>query len=196
MSTSAGHPAASPFSTNFLRSVPLFVCAGIFFVGGAVVLSLDPHYGPGPFTLWALLFTLGFVSSIGGVASWLLAAEPGAPRPSARETPAPPTPTRRSDSPAEFPAERDRTLFGRPSPTVHERPAPGAPYRPVAADFDAQPGPPSPDWDEEGASEELPYPLPDPNEAVSVEDALRDLDGIERDLVPRSRPPTPRSSSS
>ena len=81
MSPSAGAPEPPLLSVNFVRSLPLFIVAGVFFGIGVVAFVLDPHYGPGFFTLWALLIALGFVSSIGGVASWLLVPEPEAAAP-------------------------------------------------------------------------------------------------------------------
>jgi hypothetical protein len=210
MVASTGPRSTSPVSTNFIRSVPLFGIAGAFFLAGVVVFWTDPHYGPGPFTLWALLIALGFVSTIGGVASWLLAAEPSGP-PARSAPPARPTSRRipeRGATPEPL-ARPPRVDFGRPPPTVRERPAP-APYRPTASDFAtpprSEPAPyrPTPSdfaepaastevWDEEGATEEPPFPQATSSGGGSVEDALHDLDGIERDLAPRSRSPPDHS---
>ncbi|HTS33326.1 MAG TPA: hypothetical protein VMI55_05245, partial [Thermoplasmata archaeon] len=49
-------------SASFLRSLPLFIASAIFFALGGAVLRIDPTYGPGAFTLWALLLALGFVA--------------------------------------------------------------------------------------------------------------------------------------
>ena len=187
MSRSADAPEPPLLSVNFVRSLPLFIVAGVFFVVGVVAFYLDPHYGPGFFTLWALLIALGFVSAIGGVASWLLVAEPPSTSPSPRPT-RKPVPDAQGMSGAVVPPQRSRTDFGRPNPDVRERS--GAPtYRPTASDFgDSLGGAPA--WDEEGAHEEPPLPIGDPAEFVSVEDALRDLDGIEQALVPRAPPPS------
>lgn len=193
MAESVSVVGSAGLSVDFLRSVPLFAVAGVFFVAGVLVLHFDPHYGPGVFTLWALLIALGFVSAIGGVVSWLLTAEPppaGASPRTERVTPparvTPPVPPTRREMPPPAP-RRNRGEFGRPEPPARGR-SEAPTYSPMPSDFEpAAPHPP--EWDEEGAREEDPYPVGDPAELVSVDDALRDLDGIERDLVPRARRP-------
>jgi hypothetical protein len=202
---------ASP-STNLVRSLPLFAVAGAFFGAGAVVLRLDPRVGPGWFALWALLIALGFISCIGGVVSWLLAGESGVP-PDPPRTHRSRT-SGRPTAGVEALAPRGRTEFVRPPPGILSRSGPNR-YSPEPSDFeptpmfadaeledfsseepepveiDAPPTGPSPDlpeWDEEGAQEEEPYPVGEPAPMVSVDEALRDLDGIERDLVRRGRP--------
>ncbi len=174
-------------SVSFLRSLPLFIASGLFFVFGAVVYVFDPHYGPGSFTLWALLLVLGFVAAIGGVASWLLVAEPE-PRP-------PPRPKgRRWESPAETAPDPepgvvlDRAESGRPAPAVRER-ATSPRYVPHPTELAGQMPPrsgrrPLADWDETDATE-TPVTGVGPGYA-SASEALRDLDGIEEELVPRT----------
>ncbi|MGA8664319.1 MAG: hypothetical protein WB809_04530 [Thermoplasmata archaeon] len=193
MSRSADAPEPPPPSDNFIRSIPLFVVAGVFFAIGVLAFLLDPHYGPGFFTLWALLIALGFISAIGGVASWLLVAEPSSSPPTARAVrkpaPDPPGPSKSSGVPP-----RARNDFGRPTPDVREvRDAPV--YRPHPSDFGDSVSA-APVWDEEGAREEPPPPIGDPASFVSVEEALKDLDGIEQALVPRGRPPSRGESTS
>jgi hypothetical protein len=174
-------PEESLISVSFLRSLPLFLAAALFFAVGAAVLVFDPRYGPGAFTLWALLITLGFVSCIGGVASWLLVGEPGRPSESAAR----PVRTR---PPADEEPEEERpeplavepTEFGRPIPAVRARSA-SSQYAPRAAQLGI-PVRARPEWDEDA---ELPVAGP-VLPTISAADALRDLDGIEQELVPRT----------
>jgi hypothetical protein len=177
----------SLISDAFLRSLPLFLCGAVFFVAGVVVFDRYPQYGPGAFTLWALLFALGFVSAIGGVASWLLVTEPATVTVARRARPdrGRDEPVRRPSLSPEVPARTDRSDFGRPVPSV--RPAEDAlRYRPSPSELVVVP-PTRAAWDEE-AGAELGALAPKPSsEAGSVEDALRDLDGIEQDLAPRPR---------
>jgi hypothetical protein len=184
---------------NFVRSLPLFVAAAAFFVAGGLVLEFDPHVGPGVFTLWALLLALGFVSAIGGVASWLLVGDgsrsPTASRPSPSPSPSPSPAPASSLRAAGNPTPRARAEFGRPPPAASP-PREIPPYRPIPSDLDPTVLASTAEWDEEGAVEEFPYPADTLVDSSSVEDVLRDLDGIEHDLAPRSRPPPRRSLSS
>jgi hypothetical protein len=189
---------------EFVRSLPLFILAAVFFVAGVVLRFAYPTYalyGPGAFTFWALLLALGFICAIGGVVSWTLAGEV---LPMAEETPTP------SPTPAYLPIEF-------PEPTVP--PEPPAPVRPghVRADF----GRPAPDirssaaggdWYEGPTDSERfagpEYVLPidvqplaetaeqeEGTEGVEpVEKVLADLERIERDLAPRARVVEPSES--
>jgi len=177
-------------SASFLRSLPLFIVSAIFFAVGGAVLDFDPRYGPGSFTLWALLFALGFVAAIGGVASWLLVEEPAPPEPAAPRG-------RRAlrgsaldleEEPAQPPG-LDRSEFGRPTPWVRDRTGP-APYVPSTAELNGTTRE-APEWDEDV----LTPASAEPAGSISAADALRDLDGIEQELVPRTSghatPPAP-----
>jgi hypothetical protein len=188
---------------EFLRSLPLFVLADVFFIAGAVLRFAYPTYalyGPGVFTFWALLITLGFTCTIGGVISWTLGSD---------STPAPARPAAPSRSPTYLPIDfpesakptpspeppppiRARTEFGRPAPDI----------RPAAAAGDWNEGP----TDSErfvGTEYIVPIESPTLAEAVSdeggteaepVERVLADLERIERELAPRARVVEPSSS--
>ncbi|MCI4372794.1 MAG: hypothetical protein L3K02_04030 [Thermoplasmata archaeon] len=178
---------------EFVRSLPLFGLAAVFFVAGGVLRFAYPTYalyGPGVFTFWALLLALGFTCTIGAVVSWTLA---GDSTPAALEatTPAPtpaylpidfPEPESMNPEPAR-PA-RGRTDFGRPMPDV----------RPTSAGGDWYEGPTDTErfvGPQHVRPVELP-PLPDsmgqdPAETEPVEQVLADLERIERDLAPRAR---------
>ncbi len=188
-------PEEPLISASFYRSLPLFISSALFFAIGAAVLLFDPRYGPGAFTLWALLFALGFVAAIGGVASWLLVEEPAPARTVApasrpeRET----LPVWSEDNEPVRAPVIDRADYGRPVPAVHERGGP-APYAPTFPELSgtaaAAPGP--------GGEALLGLDLPwagSPTETISPADALKDLEGIEKELVPRNSvrasPPAP-----
>jgi hypothetical protein len=177
------------FGLPFRRSLPLFLLGAVFFVAGVFVWVNWPHYGPGDFALWALLLALGFVSCIGGVASWLLPGDepaPAEPRPESR-LPRPNAP-RRADvyQPEAWELGHGRRPvarpdFGRPLPEV-ARPLPRAAL-PTASGAPASPGGSAqPEWSEEGAHDSAREP---------VATILADLDGIESELAPRRTPPAP-----
>jgi hypothetical protein len=174
-------------SASFLRSLPLFIVSGIFFALGAAVLRLDPTYGPGTFTLWALLLALGFVAAIGGVASWLLVEEPTpeaakGPRPRAEKGASRPVAFAR-EAPA-GPSTIDRLEFGRPAPSVHDLGAEPR-YPPSASTTSTPRGRPA-EWDEDAVSDSGGSASDQFSESISPADALKDLDGIEQELVPRT----------
>jgi hypothetical protein len=187
---------------EFLRSLPLFVLAALFFIAGAVLRLAYPTYalyGPGVFTFWALLLALGFTCSIGGVVSWTLAGDaPATPTPTETAAPSPaylpidfPEPDSPTASPEPSPPGRERSVFGRPAPDI----------RPAAANADFYEGP----TDRE-RYEAPKYLLPlevqpntEPVEKTSdepepVEKVLADLERIERELAPRARVVEPTST--
>jgi hypothetical protein len=145
-----------------------------------------PRYGPGEFTLWALLAALGFISAIGGVASWLLPADEPASVDEDR-APAPVRPSPRSSAPASSRARSSAAPaeFGRPAPDVAHRllPRPEPRVAAVATANAGDAGPP--EWSE--APEDQP-----PKEPVSS--VLADLEGIERELAPRRGAPPAASA--
>jgi len=180
---------------EFIRSLPLFVGAAIFFTAGAVLrigFRAYADYGPGGFTLWVLLIAFGFTATIGGVVSWTLASDA---TPAAVETPT------RLTSPAYLPIK-----FTEPIQSVH----PPEPPRPVRARSDF--GRPAPDirptaaagsWYESPTDSERfvgpeyihPVEVRPPTKSIAeapfgsepVEKVLADLERIERELAPRSR---------
>ena len=176
-------------STSFLRSLPLFIASGIFFAFGAVVFVFDPHYGPGTFTLWALLLVLGFVAAIGGVASWLLVGEP---EPEGSAAPAPHRSRRWENADQESDEPRvvlARSESGRPAPSIRE-PSVSPRYAPhpaeVAGAMGARGSPRRlPDWDETDTAESAPEVPEGGSGYASASEALHDLDGIEQELTPR-----------
>jgi hypothetical protein len=165
------------FSTPFGRSFPLFVLAGAFFVSGVLVWVAWPRYGPGAFTLWALLLALGFIASIGGVASWLLPGDDPEPD-DARSIPAVVRASFQQDPAGLRPGAYDaatRAEFGRPLPDVSRRSTRA--LRPAVAAPPAEHTPARlPVWSEEGAMAA---------ELEPVANVLADLDGIEQELAPR-----------
>jgi hypothetical protein len=188
-------------TSEFTRSLPLFLAAAIFFVAGAVLrfgFPTDANYGPGAFTFWALLLALGFTCAIGGVISWTLGGEP---------TPVPAEPTAPTASPTylpiEFPEAAARVPMPEPSRAGRARPDHGRPVpevRPVAADGDFYEGPADserfvgpPDVRPiEVASVAESEPAAPPSMVTeAVEEVLADLERIERDLAPRARPTEP-----
>lgn len=181
-------------SVSLYRSLPLFISSAVLFVIGLFVLYSRPHFGPGFFSLWALFVALGFVAAIGGVASWLLVEEPSAPsargartRPAKEDAPGEP-----DRVPLSQPSRVDRADFGRPSPLVHDR-GDARPYAPTVAELGTS-VPPAPEWDEDAPTVTEPLARSNWAESFTPADALRDLDGIEQELVPRSSarssPPT------
>ncbi len=178
-------PSEPPPSGSFSRSLPLFISAAIFVAIGVAVLHFDPRYGPGVLALWVLLFALGFVAVTGGLASWLLVEEP-----SLRAEPEPQPRRGREETPTEVDAESvrpsapDRSEFGRPLPYVHEWDEPPAYPRP-SGEMGASALEP-PEWDEEGVDNAEPPLAARLAGSLSANDALRDLDGIEQELVPRT----------
>lgn len=174
-------------SASFLRSLPLFIASAIFFALGGAVLRIDPTYGPGAFTLWALLLALGFVAAIGGVASWLLVEEPTPESSTGARSRAGPGAARastyREQKPA-APLALDRGEFGRPAPSVHDLGA-EAPY-PISASRTSAPRPRPPEWDEDAVIDPGTSASDQFSESISPADALKDLDGIEQELVPRT----------
>ncbi len=187
---------------EFVRSVPLFVLAAVFFIAGGVLRFAYPTYalyGPGVFSFWALLLALGFTCAIGGVVSWTLAAE------------APPVPARPSAAsitpeylPIDFPESakvvevaepprpvRERAVFGRPTPDI----------RPTAGAGDWYEGPTDSERFD-GPEYVLPIDVQPLAEAMGaadeaefepVEKVLADLERIERELAPRARVVDPTS---
>jgi hypothetical protein len=180
---------------EFVRSLPLFFGALVFFAAAVVLRVGFPKYaayGPGVFSFWTLLLALGFTCTIGGVVSWTLA---GDPEPSVETTATP------SPSPAYLPIEfpepsgspnsstptappRSRSDFGRPTPDIRSTGAAVDWYEsPTDSELFIAPRAPAP---------EIP-PTPEPTapmggEALEpVEQVLADLERIERDLAPRSR---------
>jgi hypothetical protein len=204
-STSTGPKRSGWWATSeFKRSLPLFLAAAIFFVAGGVLrfgFPADANYGPGAFTFWALLLALGFTCTIGGVISWTLAGEPNAAPAEAPPVPAPPTylpidfPEPASHAPAAEPVRvtRSRAEFGRPAPEV----------RPVAPAGDFYEGPTDRERFE-GPSYVVPIELPPvaapvradlPRPSLEpVDDVLADLERIERELAPRARTAEPSSA--
>ncbi|MCI4364808.1 MAG: hypothetical protein L3K10_01910 [Thermoplasmata archaeon] len=177
-------------SSGLVCSLPLFLLGAVFFVSGIAVRFDYPTYGPGAFTLWALLLALGFISTIGAVASWTLA---GDPVPAPREaTSAPVVP---AYLPIEFPestpspnldtAGRTRADFGRPTPEVRAARLEGEWYEgPTETErFAGRPA-------REPTGVEALEDLSSTPEVGSepVEKVLADLEGIEKDLAPRARP--------
>jgi hypothetical protein len=202
MAEQAFHPVPSPWwrTPEFLRSLPLFVLATVFFVAGVVLRFAYPSYalyGPGAFTFWALLIALGFTCTIGGVISWTLGSE-AAPAGAEPEVPS----TTPAYLPIEFPEPmevagpappvRARGEFGRPAPDI----------RPVAAGGDWFETP-SDSEQFVGPEHALPIevqPLAAAmtegagNEVEPVEQVLADLERIERELAPRARVVEPSSA--
>jgi hypothetical protein len=189
---------------GFVRSLPLFVLAGAFFVAGGVVRLADPKYalyGPGFFTFWALLLALGFTCAIGAVVSWTLAADPAPPSPEApARTKAPAYlpidfPDSAPHGPAAEPvaAARAREEFGRPAPAV--RPM-GAAAEWYEAPTDSEhPGGPVPLGTGPVGSGTTSVTEPDRPESSgdseAVQRVLADLEQIERELAPRARATEP-----
>jgi hypothetical protein len=180
---------------EFVRSVPLFALAAVFFVAGAVLRYAYPSYalyGPGVFTFWALLLALGFTCTIGAVVSWTLAGEPVPDDSKEALVGVPPTylpiefpePTR--EPPVEpLPLARSRAEFGRPAPEVRGASSTGDWFE-TPDDSEQFLGP------EVGAPVRAAY-VPEGVEAPAeplepVELVLADLERIERDLAPRARP--------
>ena len=192
---------------EFLRSLPLFVLASVFFVAGGVLRFAYPTYalyGPGIFTFWALLLALGFTCTIGAVVSWTLAGEP-IPQPDKAPAPAPdpapaylpieyPEPASAEEPIAPARPVRARTDFGRPAPDVRTAATAGA----------------SGDWYEgptdterfAGPEHIVPIEVEPVSEAATesregtepVESVLADLERIERELAPRARVPEPSTA--
>ncbi len=208
--TSRSEPATAPDPTRwwttseFRRSLPLFIAAAIFFGTGILLrfgFPADANYGPGVFAFWALLLALGFTCTIGGVISWTLAGDAKAPTAEPEPSAPPPAylpidfpePTAKASAPAEARSYRSRPVFGRPSPEV----------RPVGVSGDFYEGPTDSERFE-GPSYVLPIdvaPLADPEPTASpatsaepVEEVLADLERIERDLAPRARAVEPSST--
>jgi hypothetical protein len=189
-------------TSEFRRSLPLFLLALIFFVAGVSLRFAYPTYalyGPGVFTFWALLLALGFTCTIGGVVSWTLASDgteaTSAPAPSAA-TPAYlpidfPEPEQSTPAPDVASPVHPRGEFGRPVPDI----------RPLAASGDWYEGP-----TERERFAPPRYPLPDtvppitknpevsPEQVEPVEKVLADLERIERELAPRARVVEPSST--
>jgi hypothetical protein len=184
---------------GFAPSSPLFLAATALFIGGYAVWRFDPSVGPGSFPLWDLLVVLGFVSTIGAVLSWFFASGDGgrteavpAPEPVSSER----APARaRARSPASSPVSRND--LGRPPPAVTPAPRPASPASGFSAALATTPrhAPVYEEPEDEYDARPLPLPTPpvEPIPRTEVEQMLRELDGIARD-VGRRRPPTPASS--
>jgi hypothetical protein len=131
--------------------------------------------GPSEFSFWGLLLVLGFVAAIGAVLSWFWAT---GSRPERSET-AP------RSKVAESAPERDAHL-GRPAPEVR------APPPPVVV---SSPSPPP--WDEgpivASRLESRTLAAPRPWTDADAEVALMELEGIQREIVPRRKSPVRRS---
>jgi hypothetical protein len=180
-----GASSGALVSAPFAGSLPLFLGAALLFALGLTVLDFDPRYGAGPFTVWLLLLLLGCIAAGGGIVAWLLVEEPASPGAQPRGTRTDVSAT--SEGPARTPApasDVDRADFGRPIPTVHEWSE--EPYSHPDR-FSATVSPvEQPDWDEGPATPSLDR-LPG---RLSAAEALRDLDGIERELAPRVSSPS------
>jgi hypothetical protein len=187
---------------EFIRSLPLFGLAGVFFVAGGVLRFAFPSYalyGPGVFTFWGLLIALGFICAIGGVVSWTLAGDAvpeGSTAPEAAPAPAylPIDLPERTvpQAPVAVPVpRRARVDFGRPAPEVRATSAAGAWYE-GPTDSERFVGP-----DFAPPIKVEPTGFPESTEDLArtepVEQVLADLERIERDLAPRARTvePTP-----
>jgi len=191
-------------TSEFRRSLPLFIAAALFFGTGIILrfgVPADANYGPGVFTFWALLLALGFTCTIGGVISWTLAGDSRAPSLEPGPSSPPPTylpidfaePVARVPAPIETRSSRSRSEFGRPAPEV----------RPVGVAGDFYEGPTDSERFD-GPTYVLPIdvaPLVDPEPLATpqlrlepVEEVLADLERIERDLAPRARTVEPSSA--
>ncbi len=198
---------------EFLRSLPLFLLAIVFFTAGVVIKVFFPAYalwGPGVFTFWALLLALGFTCSIGGVISWTLAGESAGGADVEDDEPTEPAPTylpieatRASPPPPadlpRYPPVRDRRDFGRPAPDARAAGASAAgpdfyegptdSERLLGSEYGVpiEAGPSPPESDDASDLDEAPGPF------EPVEKVLADLERIERDLAPKARVVEPTS---
>jgi hypothetical protein len=190
-------------ASDFVRSLPLFISAVIFFTAGIVLRLGFPayaDYGPGGFTLLLLLLALGFTCSIGGVISWTVAvgseppaAQPTTPSPSPAYLPIDfPEPAESGKLPEPPRPTRARSDFGRPAPDIRATAAVGD-WHEEPTDSERSDGPPS----------ALPLGVQPfakagfdaaAEEVEPVEKVLADLERMERDLAPRARVVDPSPS--
>jgi len=195
-------PEKAPVSrwNGFAPSSPLFLAATALFIGGYAVWRFNASVGPGSFPLWDLLVVLGFVSAIGGVLSWFFAVGNGE-RSDANALPAPepvePEPPRARPR-SSVPSAASRSDLGRPPPTVVAPRRPASPASGFSAALATTPrhAPLYEEPDEAFDSPPVPLPTPpvEPIPRTEVEQMLRELDGIARD-VGRRHPPAAASSS-
>jgi hypothetical protein len=188
---------------EFRETLPLLLASATLFVAGFACWKVGIDAGPPRFPLWALLLLLGFVAAIGSVLSWLLA---GSSTGSAESRPVPldlrndatdepgefgrPAPdVRRPSSPHESayaarapwdegPVDEERSL-PRPTPTrtsaATAAPVSTATVGPKTPGPTAPPGPPPN------------YPKLRIRSTAETESAIRELEGIQQEIVPRRK---------
>ncbi len=180
-------PGDDPTPGWFLRDGRgLFLLALGFLAGAVLVWRLLPPVGPGVFPLSSLFLLLAFVALAGATVAYFLGRHD--PFSAADPAPAPRAPAR-APNPADY---------GRPRPEVRRAassarlaassglgislvaatvPPPPAPWVPTAS---AEP------WSEDDRDAEIPPLEPPASRAPVIEDALAELDRIERDIGPRA----------
>lgn len=169
-------PAAEPESlTEGLReSVPLLITSLVLFVAGYLAATSGAVMGSSRIPLYLPLVLLGFVAAIGSVLSWFFAGR-----------------TYRRKTEVEVQGNRSLTHRvdaedGRPRPTVRRETLP-----------EPQPAEPEPaPWDE-GPASSLLLPssrLSSRSLPLDAGEAIRELEGIQRDMVSR-RERLPRTQS-
>lgn len=154
-------------SEGLRESVPLLATSLGLFAAGVVAWLARYQVGPPLLPIWALLLVLGFVAGIGAVISWFYAEGPGPFRPAGGA----------DGEPGDALGVEPPT--GRPRPEVRYE-ATSIPTTPTAS--------PAP-WDE-GPIDLAPVSsslLASRLRAAETEDALQELDGIQRAMGPRRK---------